>query len=309
MANHDNSNKDYRAFIHPARDGLRHRPELLRVKQHASHLWRQTWKGFVRWMGDTRIRRINSYFITPEHQAYMDRHLLPGDIMIVRKNWFLSNIFLPGFWSHAVLYLGEPQKLEAYFDTTDIRAYFATITGSNLSLVQYLQTYCPMQWESYARGTPAEPYRVTEAICDGVVFNTLGGVAGDYAAALRPCLSKLAKAQAIVEAFRHVGKPYDFDFNFATDHTLVCTELVWRSYRPANGKDGLDLPLVRIIGRPTFPANNLARLYAQTRQSPQAQLEFVLFFDALERSLTATLSSEEEFSKTHMRSKWDFALP
>jgi len=309
MANGDNTNTDYMTLAHPSPDGLYTRPKLLQVKQHVRYLRRCTWKGFVRLMGDTRIRRINSYFITPEHQAYMGRHLLPGDIIIVRKNWFLSNIFLPGFWSHAVLYLGEPQKLQTYFDTADIRAYFSTITGNEMGLMQYLKTCCPSQWERYERGSIAEPYCVIEAICDGVVFNTLDKVTGDYAAVLRPCLSKLAKAQAIVEAFLHVGKPYDFDFNFATDNTLVCTELVWRSYRPRHGKDGLDLPLVRILGRHTFPANEMARLYTQMRWNHRSQLEFILFFDALERSRTAALSSEEEFSKTYLRSKWDFVLP
>jgi hypothetical protein len=309
MADHCNSKTDDMALDDRSRDGFHAKPQLPRAVKNASRLWPSIWKGIVRWTGNTRIRRINSYFITPEHQAYMDNHLKPGDIIIVRKNWFLSNIFLPGFWSHAVLYLGEPAKLHAYFDTSDIRAYFSTVTGSSLSFVQYLKTFYPSQWETYANGTSAEPYRVTEAVCDGVIFNTLGGVTGDYAAVLRPCLGKLAKAQAVVEAFSHVGKPYDYDFNFTTDHTLVCTELVWRSYLSANGKDGLNLPLVRIIGRPTFPANELARLYAQTRKSPQAQLDFVLFFDALEGSRTAILSSEEEFCKTYMRSKWDFALP
>jgi hypothetical protein len=309
MADHDNFKTDGRALDDRSRVRLNPKPKLQRAGKNAGRLWPLVWKGIVRWTGNTRIRRINSYFITPEHQAYMETHLQPGDIIIVRKNWFLSNIFLPGFWSHAVLYLGEPAKLHAYFDTEDIRAYFSTVTGSNLSLVQYLQTFYPGQWDAYANGANAEPYRVSEAICDGVIFNTMDGVAGDYAAVLRPNLSKLAKAQAIVEAFSHVGKSYDFDFNFTTDHTLVCTELVWRSYRPAKGKDGLNLPLVRIVGRTTFPANELARLYAKTRKSPQAQFDFVLFFDALEGSRTATLSSEEEFCKTYMRSKWDFALP
>ena len=68
----------------------------------------------------------------------------------------------------------------------------------------------------------------------------------EYLAALRPRLDKVAKAQAITEAFTYLGKPYDYDFDFATDHALVCTELVWRAYRPREDKPGLDFDLVDV---------------------------------------------------------------
>ena len=40
----------------------------------------------------------------------------PGDIVVVRQNWFISNIGLPGFWPHAELYLGTVAELQRYFD-------------------------------------------------------------------------------------------------------------------------------------------------------------------------------------------------
>ena len=148
---------------------------------------------------------------------------------------------------------------------------------------------------------------VTRAGLEAYAATPLGG--GDYLVALRPKLSKLAKAQAIVEAFGHLDKPYDFDFDFATDHTVVCTELVWRSYRPAEGKEGLDIPLVTVAGRRTLPANEFARVFAEQAGKPGAVFDFVFFIDALEKEQRALLSTEEEFSTTWQRPQWDTAQP
>ena len=148
-------------------------------------------------------------------------------------------------------------------------------------------------------------YRFNTYIGVAVILNSLGEAAGDYLVALRPRLEGVAKAQAIIEAFAHLDKPYDFDFDFATDHALVCTELVWRSYRGADGKAGLELPLVQVAGRLTLPANEIARVYAEEYGSPEAQFDFVYFLDGRERELRAVVGSEESFRGSHQRFKWD----
>lgn len=37
----------------------------------------------------------------------------PGDILLSREDYRLSNVLIPGFWSHAALYLGNGRVLEA----------------------------------------------------------------------------------------------------------------------------------------------------------------------------------------------------
>jgi hypothetical protein len=86
----------------------------------------------------------------------------------------------------------------------------------------------------------------------------------------------------------------------------VCTELIWRAYRPAAGKDGLELELVELAGRPTLPANDIARQYVAEQGSADAQFDFVYFIDAVEKQQKAVVSDEQTFVTTPERTKWDY---
>jgi hypothetical protein len=269
-------------------------------------VWYPAQKGVAEWMGDTRVRRVDWYLIGEDLQTELVAMLEPGDILLSRKNWYVSNVGLPGFWPHAVLYIGDPEQFAGYFDDADVRAWVREQSGEDIDFPTYLERRWPSRWLRYSFEEHGQPYRVIEAISEGVVFNTIDHASGDYLVALRPRLSKRAKAQAIAEAFTYLDRPYDFDFDFATDHALVCTEVVWRAYRPAQGKAGLELGLVQVAGRPTLPANELARQYVAERGDPNAQLEFVTFIDAIEHQQVAVFSTEEEFATTPERTKWDY---
>ncbi len=277
------------------------------VKRTVRRTWYPAQKSIANWMGDVKLRRVGRYLITSEQVAEADRHLESGDILLSRKNWYLSNVGLPGFWPHAILYLGDPEKLERTFDVPEVRAYLKELTGEPLSLDEYLLREHPAAWAQYLAGLDGEPITVLEAVGEGVILNSLAAAAGDYLAALRPRLGRLAKAQAILEAFSHLGKPYDFDFDFATDHALVCTEVVWRSYRGAEGKAGLRLPIEKIAGRLTLPANRIVGLYDEEHSRVDRQLDFVYFLDARESEERAVVASEEELRQSHRRLKWDLA--
>ncbi len=282
--------------------------DLQVLKQTVRRNWYPAQSSVAEWMGDTRVRRIGHYMVTASDITHMLPKLQPGDIMLSRKNWYLSNVGLPGFWPHAILYIGEPQEFRAYFDVPEVLDWVEQISGKRQSLPEHLLACSPSKWIEYEAGQHGEPCRVIEAISEGVVFNTMEHACGDYLAVLRPRLSKLAKAQAIIEAFGHLSKPYDYEFDFATDHALVCTELVWRSYRPAMGKAGLTFPLVDVMGRRTLPANEIASRYAAEAGQPQPQIEFVYFLDASEARNHAFVADETAFRASAQRTKWDLAL-
>jgi hypothetical protein len=277
------------------------------IRQGVSRVWFPAQKGVAEWMGDSRIKRAGQYLITPQLQSEIVPKLAPGDVMLSRKNWYLSNVGLPGFWPHAVLYIGTPDELTSYFDTPEVNDYLKNIAGQETTFDQYMSQLYPLKWLKYKAGSGDSDYHVIEAIKYGVILNPLEKACGDYLVALRPRLDKVAKAQAIIEAFRHLDKSYDFDFDFATDHALVCTELVWRSYRPDTGKEGLNIQTIDVAGRQTLPANEIAKLYVAEANTDDAQFDFVFFIDASEEKVAAFLSDEETFQTTIDRSKWSFS--
>ncbi len=143
---------------------------------------------------------------------------------------------------------------------------------------------------------------IIEAVPLGVRLTTLEHCMGvaDSAAILRP--HRLSSDQiklVISRAFRQMGKPYDFEFDFSTAGKLVCTELVYRAF---SGTPGLDLPLVNLVGRETLPPSWLARKYAEEWQQPGGgQLKLMLFLDGQGRD-AAIQGSEADFAGTALRS-------
>jgi len=59
--------------------------------------------------------------IHPELRNSLAETLRPGDVFVTRHDDALSNWFLPGFWPHAALYLGDGKTLEAKKDGVRVR--------------------------------------------------------------------------------------------------------------------------------------------------------------------------------------------
>ena len=192
--------------------------------------------------------------------------------MLERRNWYLSNAFLPGFWPHAALYVGRLDDL--------LELDIADDPTVQPFLEEYLET-----------AADGRDHTVIESVSEGVIFNSLTeSMHADYVAVLRPRLSHEEIGEAIVRAFRHHGKPYDFEFDVFTSDKLVCTELVYRAYEGM-----LQFDLVRVMGSDTLPALELVRKYNRERGQPGQELDFVLFLDAEPSTGGARSASEDEF--------------
>lgn len=261
-----------------------------------------------RWMGDTRYVAPRPPLVSKAQVDALVPRLLPGDIFVARRNWYVSNVGLPGFWPHSGLWLGTREDLAAEFDEDpEVRSVYPH--GFTFALASRYPEVWAAHGEAASDAAEGGKLTVLEAISDGVVLNSqYEGFGADHLALFRPRLTKLERARALERAYRTLGTPYDFEFDFATDGVLVCTELVYKSYQaPAGEGQSLYFPLEEIVGRVTLPANRMVERWATTFGTPDAQLVFVAFIDGHEGSQSAAERSEEALLGSWQRPKWDWS--
>jgi Permuted papain-like amidase enzyme, YaeF/YiiX, C92 family len=278
----------------------------LQVVQRAAFAgWFPVQAGIAEWMGDTRLVPPGRALVTSTQVAALAPALAPGDILLVRREWYLSNIGIPGFWPHAVLYVGTPEERRRAFAGPEVAAWVEARGQVNGDFEALLARTHPAAHARALRPDGSAPRRTLEALSDGVVFTTLEHAAGaDHVAALRPRLPAVEKAGAILRAFGYAGRPYDFNFDFRTDAALVCSEVIYKAYEPGPGRQGLRLPLVHVLGRPVLPPSTVARLFDTELGTPAAQLDLVRFLDGQAAAGVAVEASVEVFRRSWRRPKW-----
>jgi hypothetical protein len=278
----------------------------LQVLQRAGFAaWFPVQAGIADWMGDTRLLPKDQARVSPAQVAALGAVLEPGDILLVRREAYLSNIGIPGFWPHAVLYVGTPEERRRAFAEPAVVAWVQARGQADGDFEALLARTHPA---AYARAIAVDhhaPRRALEAISEGVAFTTLEHAAGaDHVAALRPRLPAVEKAAALLRAFGYAGRPYDFDFDFRTDAALVCSELVYKAYEPGPGRRGLRLPLVEVLGRPVLPPNDIVRVFDGELGTPGSQLELVRFLDGRQAAGRAVERDGDAFRQSWRRPKW-----
>ncbi len=276
------------------------------VQKGADTAWLPIQTGVSEWMGDTKVYRVGRALVSEKQIHELQTKLLPGDVMLTRREWYLSNVGLPGFWPHAALYIGTPAERRAFFADPNTQAWVKQQGEVSGDLDRFIQSRSPA---AYLKSiTPQEHehhVRVIEAMSEGVSLTTLEhSLDCDSLVVLRPRLPKVEKAQAVVRAFHYVGRPYDFNFDFSTDAELVCTEVVYKAYEPTAGFKGLKLPTVEMLGRQVTPANEIAKQFDAQCGTPEQQFDFIVFLDGQERGKKAVEASLEEFRRSCQRPKW-----
>jgi len=277
----------------------RNKTELLGSR--AFERWFPVQREVAEWFGDTRIVSQERRLISDAQLHEAQGRLEPGDLLIERRNWYLSNVGLPGFWPHAALYLGSSEELAARFDQDP-----AILERFGGPFTDYLRREHGEAFEAFAeRDSEGHPHRVLEAISEGVVAASFEHSCGaDYVAALRPRLTRVQIAEAIERALSYFGRPYDFNFDFATDDAIVCSELVMKAY-----EGQIDVPFITVAGKRAIPPTEIVRLFARELGLEHPSLEFVFFLDGVEGEDRAVHRDAERLAASAERPKWDLLQP
>lgn len=171
---------------------------LKRIKYTSSKAVGNT-MGMVRWR-DGKLKNDAAFL------EAMQAQLQPGDILLEKSPFTLTDKTIPGHFGHAALYTGTAEQLQ--------------ILGANSTLVQ-------KNMVNIAAG-----HTVVEALRNGVQLNPLQHFMNiDDIAVLRPkYLNQQAKIDAVNLALGNLGKRYDFNFDVNTTETIVCSELIYIVY-------------------------------------------------------------------------------
>jgi uncharacterized protein YycO len=159
--------------------------------------------------------------------------LRAGDILVEKTPFRLTDVFIPGHWGHAAIWVGTETELRALgiWEHPVVRPHHAAIRAG--------------------RG-------VVEALRSGVEMNPLAHFLNvDDLAVLRHETGATAdttqQAEIVLHTLRQVGKAYDFNFDAETTHRIFCSKLVYLAY------GDLQWPTSRILGKTTVSPDDIAR--------------------------------------------------
>ncbi len=87
-------------------------------------MWYKIKSAVIGWFGDIQIFKYpffilfghTAYKIKGHHQRQIINTLRPGDVLLRRYNNYLSGLMIPGYFTHAALYVGDNQVIHLLGD-------------------------------------------------------------------------------------------------------------------------------------------------------------------------------------------------
>ena len=168
--------------------------------------------------------------------------LQPLDIILEKTPFRLTDKLIPGHFGHVAIWTGTKTELidAGVWDTLIVNQY-----ADQLSIDSDPDS--------------KDQQQIIEALRNGVQLNTLEHFMNvDDIAILRPVFDADKKdelvEEALLMAFRQLGKKYDFNFDVNTTDKIVCSELAYISFPSMNW------PTEKTLGRHSISPDNVAQL-------------------------------------------------
>jgi hypothetical protein len=168
----------------------------------------QSSKGFGNLVGVVEFRK-GKLWAQPRWVDFVRDRIRPGDLLLEKTPFRLTDTFIPGHFGHVALYVGTERQV------------------ADLGLLRH-------PFVAPYRAQLAQGRTIVEALRDGTQINTIEHFLNvDDVAILRPKRDRIPPGdvlEAVKLAFSHVGKKYDFGFDSNTWDTIVCSELAFQTY-------------------------------------------------------------------------------
>lgn len=215
--------------------------------------------------GVSRIKEPEAHLIrfSADQKRQVYDALQPGDIILTFTAGYVSDIFIPGAFKHAITYVGSSQ------DRQD-----AGLSADHLTWLPATEREILLESVAVTTLSSGQQADVIEAVGEGVIFNHIGYIMDTHInrlLVLRPKISSEQRTQALANVFLFLGDEYDFKFDFADASKQVCTEVIYRAF---DGKDTIRFSLVKRAGRETLSADDIVHNYLA---APGKSFDFVLF--------------------------------
>jgi hypothetical protein len=177
-----------------------------------------------------------SYLVKGEDIRQLIRQIKPGDILVRKYKNYLDDFFIPGYFSHVGLYLGPVNKEDVdqvplergkkQFQSGDQMVVHALAEGL---LIEDLLNFCRTDYLAVLR-FPEKLKKVPGAKSLSIPKN-------EYITEEEEIQRRLEEEEEInfkdifpiiyKVALKNLGRPYDFNFDFADFDRLSCTEFVY----------------------------------------------------------------------------------
>ena len=185
-------------------------------------------------VGDLKSPVYEPLAFSPAEKEQVVSQLKTGDIILTFSEGYLSNIFLPGVFTHSIIYVGSRDGWNA----KDWEAL--NLTPAQRNMIR-----------------PEDD--IIEALSEGVVSGTMDHTLDskiNRMVVFRPLLESAEMKSAIKEAHAYLGNEYDFSFDINDASKQICTEIIYRAF---NGKNNIRFDLVNWIGTMTLNADDIGK--------------------------------------------------
>lgn len=186
-------------------------------------------KLFGNTMGLVAFRKGILKNLPPEEKNEISSKMKPLDILLEKTPFRLTDSFIPGYYGHVAIWVGDESDLRALnlWDHPSIQKYHSEIRSGK---------------------------RIIEALRPGVQINSLEHFLDidDLLVLRNPNMAYEQSREFLVRAFDQIGKDYDFNFDVETDSKIVCSEIVYVVFHDINW------PTKKALGRYTISPDNVA---------------------------------------------------